>query len=69
MAFRDLVLDAIRMNSVGKTRFEIYRHITKGALLHGEYAEHGDDSNFEIRLVAAGEVIQFDGKGYSYSHR
>jgi len=69
MAFRDLVLDAIRMNNAGQTRFEIHRHIRGGALQLGQYAEHGDESNFEIRLVATGEVIRFDGKGYSYNSR
>jgi hypothetical protein len=69
MAFRDLALDAIRMNNAGQTRFEIHRHIRGGTLQLGQYVEHGDESNFEIRLVATGEVIRFDGKGYSYNPR
>jgi len=67
MAFRDLVLDAISMNNAGNTRFEIHRHIRGGALQLGQYTEHGDESSFEIRLVATGEIIRFNGNGYSYS--
>jgi hypothetical protein len=69
MAFRDLVLDAIRMSNAGQTRFEIHRHIRGGALQLGQTAEHGDENSFEIRLVATGQVIRFDGKDYSYSSR
>jgi len=62
-------LDAIRMKSAGKTPSEIHRHIRGGVLQLGLYAEHGDESNFEIRFVETGEVIRFDGKDYSYSRQ
>ena len=66
MGFRELVLEAISMKNAGKPRTEIHRHIRRGAILLGQCAEHGDDSNFEIRRVETGEIIRFDDRGYSY---
>jgi hypothetical protein len=66
MGLRELVLEVISMRNAGKARSEIHNHIRRGALLLGQCSEHGDDSNFELRLVEAGEIVRFDGRGYSY---
>lgn len=66
MGFRELVLDAISMNKAGKPHVEIHHHIRQGILLLGICTEVETGSGFEIRRTETGEIILFDGRGYSY---
>jgi hypothetical protein len=69
MTLRDLVIKAISMARNDKERSEIFQFVRAGALKLGLIDESGDENSFEIRLKRAGQVIRFNGDGYSYSSR
>jgi hypothetical protein len=66
MSFRELVLEAIRMERAGTAKEEIHRYLSKRAQAFGFTVESGDEDAFEIRRVETGEIITFGREGYSY---
>jgi hypothetical protein len=69
MGFRDLVLDAIRMKNSGASRMDIYTHLWKQTNTMGIVTATGDENGFEMRHTETGQVIRFDGDGYSFRAR
>jgi hypothetical protein len=63
---RDLFSEALRMKIAEKPPEEIRAFLERQAVALGMTAGSAGDRSYEIRLVATGEVIAFDGTDYSY---
>jgi hypothetical protein len=66
MGFRDAFVKVISMKVRGASHEKIYDYVRGMAQRLGGGLSEGDSSSFEVRLIATGAAISFNGRDYSY---
>ncbi|WP_445219830.1 hypothetical protein ACKWRH_06715 [Bradyrhizobium sp. Pa8] len=66
MGLRDAFVNVLAMKERGAPLVEIYDYVRITSEEFGGGTWEGDENGFEVRLIATGAAISFNGTDYSY---